>query len=76
MKICKSGCIDSGAETAGYKAFKENLHPSCAIRKWEKSKKNSLWIKAALGAYARLSGCKNHKQVKAFISQFRQQSCR
>jgi hypothetical protein len=76
MKICRYGCIDSGAETAGYKAFKEKLHPISAMRKWKKSKKNSLWIKAALGAYAKLSGCKTNIEIKTFVHQLLEQKSR
>ena len=56
MKITNAGDIDSGAGTAGYKAYKRGLNWCEAEKLWATYKKNSLWIKAAFQEYRKAGG--------------------
>ena len=56
MKITNAGDIDSGAGTAGYKAYKRGLNWCEAEKLWATYKKNSLWFKAAFQEYRKAGG--------------------
>jgi hypothetical protein len=56
MKITNRGNIDSGAGKAGFGAYKKGLDWSVATERWVRSKKNSLWIKAALTSFREAGG--------------------
>ena len=56
MRITEYANIDSGASTAGVKAFKRGYEWDYAVKNWESQKKNSLWIKAALKSYRHVGG--------------------
>ena len=63
MKRTGYANIDSGAETAGLRAFKRNADWESAIKNWEAQKKNSLWIKAALKSFRRFGGIVPDKEL-------------
>lgn len=62
MKITNRACLDSGAETHGFRAFKDGLTWRDAEARWTAYKsrsgqrRNSLWIKAALKGYRQAGG--------------------
>nr|BAR33177.1 hypothetical protein [uncultured Mediterranean phage uvMED] len=63
MKITNSGFVDSGAGTAGFRAYKENLSLSESVNRWRRAKRNSLWIKAAIRAFREAGGVVPGKKI-------------
>jgi len=63
MKITNIGNTDSGAGTAGWKAYGKGIDWREAVDRWAKNKRNSLWIKSALLSFRRAGGVVPDEQL-------------